>query len=161
MSYVTQGRHGLQYTLVDPCLLSGLHCQESFTETISIRISQLTWPKGRSGVSLVAYVTDPSGFLVFFVFLFCWCGVAPEWERIVIVYLFTCEVIPHGPGRASQGTSAPGCASLASWLDRAAPFPLGAAQLGSSQRFVGSPKIRAFFNPFYFTRYLVPTVNHT
>jgi len=24
-------------------------------------------------------------------------------------YLFTWEVVPHGPGRASQGTSAPGC----------------------------------------------------
>jgi hypothetical protein len=43
----------------------------------------------------------------------------PPPYTLILTYLFTCEVIPHGPGRASQGTSAPGCASLASWLDRA------------------------------------------
>jgi hypothetical protein len=37
---------------------------------------------------------------------------------------FTCVVIPHGPGRTSQGTS-PGCNLLAS--DGYAHIPLGAA----------------------------------
>jgi hypothetical protein len=29
------------------------------------------------------------------------------WD-ILLTYLFTCGVVPHGPGRASQGTSGPG-----------------------------------------------------
>jgi hypothetical protein len=41
------------------------------------------------------------------------------------LYLFTCEVVPHGPGRASQGTSAPGCSR--SRLVSSRSSPLGAA----------------------------------
>ncbi len=33
-----------------------------------------------------------------------------------LVYLFTCSVVPHGPGRASQGTSGPDGLALISAL---------------------------------------------
>ncbi len=59
-------------------------------------------------------------------------------------YLFTCVVIPHGSDRASQGTSAPGCTSLAS--DGYAHIPLGAVHLVCSQLFVWLPKCLAFFH---------------
>jgi hypothetical protein len=51
-------------------------------------------------------------------------------------YLFTCEVVPHGPGRASRGTSAPGCSRSHPVNSRSSQ--LGAVQLFSPQLFVGS-----------------------
>jgi hypothetical protein len=61
----------------------------------------------------------------------------------ILTYLFTCVVIPHGPGRTSKGKSAAGCTLLAS--DGYAHIPLGAAQLVCSQLHVGLPKGLAHF----------------
>jgi hypothetical protein len=74
-------------------------------------------------------------------FLFTDCG----------TYLFSFVVIPHGPGRTAQGTSAPGCTSLAS--DGYAHIPLGAAQLVCSQLFECLTKGLAFFHTFHFGWY--------
>jgi hypothetical protein len=74
-------------------------------------------------------------------------------------YVFTCVVIHHGPGRTSQGTSAPGYTLLAS--DGYAHIPLGAAQLVCSQLFLGLPKGLAFFHTFHFGWYCVPAIYHS
>jgi hypothetical protein len=73
-------------------------------------------------------------------------------SKVLLAYLFTCVVIPHGPGMTSQGTSAPGCTSLAS--DGHACIPLSAAQLVCSQLFVCLPKGLAFFALFTSTNFV-------
>ncbi len=78
----------------------------------------------------------------------------PNWR-----YLFTCEFVPHDPGRASQGTSAPGCS-------RSRPVssfssPLGAAQLVSSQLFVGSLENLTLSQSFHFCGNLIPVLSHS
>jgi len=47
-------------------------------------------------------------------------------QVLAYYHLLTCVVIPHGVGRTSQGTSAPGCTSLAA--DGYAHISLGSAQ---------------------------------
>jgi hypothetical protein len=57
-------------------------------------------------------------------------------EMLRFTYLFTCEVVPPGPGRASQGTSAPGCSTLSSGQLALFSFMRGAAgQLSAVCRF--------------------------
>ncbi len=66
---------------------------------------------------------------------------------IILRYLFTCEVIPHGSGRVSQGTSAPGWTSLASgWFAHALPSTRGTTGLLSALcRPSGTSHILLFF----------------
>ncbi len=60
-------------------------------------------------------------------------------------YLLTREVIPHGPGRVSQGTSAPGCALLASGcFAHAFPIRRGATGL-----------LSAFCRPSWTSRFFI------
>jgi hypothetical protein len=70
-----------------------------------------------------------------------------------------CLVIPNGPGRTSQGTSAPGCTKLAS--DGYAHISLGAAQLVCSQLFTCLPKGLAFFHTFHLGWYFFPAIYHS
>jgi hypothetical protein len=77
----------------------------------------------------------------------------------LLTYLFTWEVVPHGPGRASQGTSAPGCSRFHPVCSRASL--LGAAQLVGSQLFVGSLENLTHFQSFHLWWNLVPILNHS
>ncbi len=79
--------------------------------------------------------------------------------QYLLTYLFTWEVVPHGPGRASQGTSAPGCSRSHPVSSRASP--LGAAQLVGSQLFVGSFENLTLSQSFHFCGNLVPVLNHS
>ncbi len=77
----------------------------------------------------------------------------------VVTYLFTCAVVPHGSGRASQGTSAPGCSRSRPVSSRSSP--LGAAQLVSSQLFVGFLENLTLSQFFHFCGNLIPVLNHS
>ncbi len=57
--------------------------------------------------------------------------------RSWFVYLFTCGVVPHGPGRASQGTSVPGW-SRSHLSSLTGPFSLQRVASGASGDFYNS-----------------------
>ncbi len=85
---------------------------------------------------------------IFYVWLSVRALVAFFIHSILLTSLFTCEVVvPHGPGMASQGTSAPDLLALVS-------IRRGAAQLVRSQLFVGSFENSLFLSLFTYEEIL-------
>jgi hypothetical protein len=74
--------------------------------------------------------------------------------------LLTCLLVKSSPMAEVENIRF-GVALCSHLVDSRAQFPLCAAQLVCSQQFVSLPELLTYFHSFYFTRDLVPTVNHS